>query len=327
MRRISFWKRLLRAITCGAALLGTCLGNATYAQSVVVPGTGKLVDEVGDHFENEDWAYTLNGTKSSNNLNKVDNFPLGVSVNERWSEGHYRGHPDIIQRIATPPGGLKDSHGALLLRSKQTGVFGAPSYEMQQDDLLLNINSRLGGYIPVDWNPNFVVRVYLPPWEQWEDRTGPSFGLRADCVGRSMQPQQQVRFRRAAPKPETEQFWPGFFIWHTAPRDNAQQPGQHSGYFIIRAGNQGEDLSGPEIKQLGWWTLGMSVTGDGKVHYFAKPGLENLTMKDHLGSYYPHGFKAEQFQTFFFNVVNRDDGRTWSTPWVIDDPMFYMTRR
>lgn len=313
-----------RVAVCGVVLWTSGWHNSAQAQTVVLPGTGKLIDEVGDHFEDPAWSYSFNGTKSSSNLNKQDFQPLGISTNERWSEGGYRGHPDVIQRIATPPGGLKDSTGALLLRSMHTGVHNRPSYEMQQDDLLVNISTKLNGYIPVDWNPNFVVRVYLPPWEQWEDRTGPTFGLRADCVGRPMSPQQTVRFRRVS-KPETEQYWPGFFIWHNAPQGNPATP--HSAYFIIRAGNQGEDLSGPEIKQLGWWTLGMSVTGDGKVHYFAKPGIENLTMKDYLGSYYPHGFRAEHFQTFFFNVVNRDDGRTWSTPWVIDDPMFYMTRR
>ena len=28
--------------------------------------------------------------------------------------------------------------------------------------------------------------------------------------------------------------------------------------------------------------------------------------------------------TFFVNVANLDNGRTWSTPWVIDDPAVYV---
>ena len=29
----------------------------------------------------------------------------------------------------------------------------------------------------------------------------------------------------------------------------------------------------------------------------------------------------------FFNVVNHDDGQTWSTPWIVDDPsVFYMPK-
>jgi hypothetical protein len=31
--------------------------------------------------------------------------------------------------------------------------------------------------------------------------------------------------------------------------------------------------------------------------------------------------------TFFFNIVNNDDGRTWSTKWIIDDPELYVLRR
>ena len=30
-----------------------------------------------------------------------------------------------------------------------------------------------------------------------------------------------------------------------------------------------------------------------------------------------------KFATQFFNSVNRDDGRTWSTPFIIDDPAMF----
>jgi len=29
------------------------------------------------------------------------------------------------------------------------------------------------------------------------------------------------------------------------------------------------------------------------------------------------------FNTIFFNVCSVDDGKTWSTPWIIDDPKVY----
>ena len=309
--------------TCAvlAAFALTALPTAS-AQTLLIPGTGTLVDEVGDHFEDENWSYVPELPKGSGSLNHVDNFPAGYSVNGRWSESTYRGQPCLVKRVPTPAGGLKDSKGALQLRSLNTGVPGRLSYQMQQDDLLCNINTKLGGYIPVSWNPNFVVRVFLPPWEQWEDRTGPSFGVRADLMGTKID--NNVRFRRFS-NPESEQYWPGLFICHQRKQETAD--GKPLAYFIIRAGNQGEDLSGPTIKETGWWTIGMSFTGDGKVHYFASPGLDHLKREDYIGSYYPHGFRAERFQTFFFNVVNNDDGRTWSTPWVVDDCMFYMTKR
>ncbi len=295
----------------------------TSAQTLLIPGTGTLVDEVGDHFEDEKWSYTFELPKGSGSLNHVDAFPAGYAVNGRWSESTYRGQPCVVKRVPTPHGGLKDSKGALLLQTLNTGVQGSPSYQMQQDDLLCNINTKLGGYIPVSWNPNFVVRVFLPPWEKWENRTGPSFGVRADLFGTKID--NTVRFRRFSSAPESEQYWPGLFICHQRKEETAD--GKPQAYFIIRAGNQGEDLSGPIIKETGWWTIGMSFTADGKVHYFASPGLDHLKREDYIGSYYPHGFRAERFQTFFFNVVNMDNGRTWSTPWVVDDCMFYMTKR
>jgi hypothetical protein len=78
------------------------------------------------------------------------------------------------------------------------------------------------------------------------------------------------------------------------------------------------------IDQFGWWTLGMSFTADGSVHYFARPGVEPLTAADHLTSQYPYSFRAVRFRTFFFNVCNKDDGYSWSTPFVIDDPELYV---
>jgi hypothetical protein len=34
--------------------------------------------------------------------------------------------------------------------------------------------------------------------------------------------------------------------------------------------------------------------------------------------------KCTTFNNFFFNVANWDSGRTWSTPWVIDDPKVFV---
>ena len=35
---------------------------------------------------------------------------------------------------------------------------------------------------------------------------------------------------------------------------------------------------------------------------------------------------AQHFRTYFFNVCNRNDGKSWSTPFVIDDPKLYVMR-
>jgi hypothetical protein len=70
----------------------------------------------------------------------------------------------------------------------------------------------------------------------------------------------------------------------------------------------------------------MSITSEGMVHYFAKSGVDPLSPTDHLASQYPYGYRAEALKTFFFNVCSGDDGRNWSTRWVIDDAKVYIAR-
>ena len=94
-------------------------------------------------------------------------------------------------------------------------------------------------------------------------------------------------------------------------------------HIRIRANESGGDFKGPAITQTGWWTLGMSCSPDGAVHYYASPGVDELTAEDYLTTQYPYGVKAESLRTFFFNVCNGDDGRTESTTWIIDDPQVF----
>jgi hypothetical protein len=68
----------------------------------------------------------------------------------------------------------------------------------------------------------------------------------------------------------------------------------------------------------------MSFTPDGQVHEYASPGTDDLTEEDRLYSSLPYGNKALYVDAFFGNVANLDNGRTWSTPWVIDDPAVYV---
>ena len=60
-------------------------------------------------------------------------------------------------------------------------------------------NRRLGGPIPVSWQPSATVRVYLPTFDKWEHRYGPSFGMRADCIG-------------TGKEKASEPYWPGMFL-------------------------------------------------------------------------------------------------------------------
>lgn len=281
----------------------------------LVPGTGYRITAVGDDFEDEKWSYEPNEPKASTNLDGQDRQPSGISANGRIYESTYRGQPDVVRRVPTPPGGLPRSKGALLMQTRASGVPGFPNFKMEQDDLMVNVTSLLGGNISVSKSPSVVVRVYLPPWEQWEPRTGSSFGFRADVEAWG---KESSGWRRRMPK--RENYWPGFFIQHNRkadghPKDNA--------VLLIRGDEMGHEVIGPQIDEPGWWTLGMSFTPDGRVHYYAHKGVERLTANDHITSQYPYGFRCDTFNTFFFNINSQNNGRNVSTPWIIDNVALY----
>ncbi|MCA9006779.1 MAG: hypothetical protein KDA70_16005, partial [Planctomycetaceae bacterium] len=133
------------------------------------------------------------------------------------------------------------------------------------------------------------------------------------------------RFFRSSPSTKIETIYLGMFIQFNSKTDSAN--GEDSAVFVVRADSSGQDFIGPEIKQTGWWTIGMSFTPDGRAHYYAKPGVGPLTQADRFASHLPYGAPIQSFHTAFFNVCNQDNGRTWSTEWIIDDPaMYYISR-
>ncbi|MDX1967310.1 MAG: hypothetical protein SFV23_09080 [Planctomycetaceae bacterium] len=293
------------------------LGMPAYGQ--VVPGSGTKLPNVGDNFEDSSFTFTLNLPKASTNIDKVQRTPAGFSSNNKWFESTYRGTPDVVKWVEAPAGALPGSKGAMLIQTLQSGVPGRLSNEFQQDDLIANFATTIG-YLPVSRTPSVVCRVYLPPFEQWERRTGSHFGFRADC--QTIITKQGGRsgglFRSVSrTSREVEAYWPGFFIQFNSKADRAIE--KESASILVRSGSRGEDLPGPTITEPGWWTFGMSFTPDGKVHYYAHAGVEPLTAKDHISSQFPYSYQAMQLNTFFFNIVNMDNGRAWSTPFIIDD--------
>lgn len=274
-----------------------------------VPGTGSLLEKCSDDFEDEKWGYSLRLPKSSYEQDNNQRGPGGVSRNGLWHEGAKRGTPDVVKRIATPPGGIEGSTGALLFQTKNSGMPGRITNEQMQDDLLLKFDRKLGRSIPVQWQPSCTVRVYLPPFDQWENRTGASFGMRADCRGRT---QEAL----------TDAFWPGMFILFRS--ENSRNIESDYAQISIRSNSRGQDIRSLEIHEPGWWTMGMSFTPDGQIHYYASPGVDDLTEEDYLASNFPYSYRCLCMRNFFFNVANWDNGRTWSTPWVIDDPKMFV---
>jgi hypothetical protein len=179
----------------------------------------------------------------------------------------------------------------------------------------------MGGPVSVAREPSVVVRVYLPQWDQWEQRSGPSFGFRAALQAYKTKHERRGLFGGGS-STKLETYWPGIFI-HYSKGDGKDRA--DSATLILRGGPSGQDFNGPKITEPGWWTLGMSFTSDGQVHFYAHAGVANLTSKDHISSQYPYGLRAEHLDAFFFNVVSGDDGN-WSTPWIVDDPTLFLGR-
>ncbi len=287
----------------------------------VVPGTGTLHNT--DDLEDANWAYVHNWPKSSKEEDEQIRYPLGAANNKRWFESPKRGSPDVVKRVETPPGGLPGSTGALYLRTRDSGIPGHPGGKQAQDDFILAAKP-----LSVGSQPNYTVRVFLPEWDQWEQRNGVTFGIRAGMQG-PMTKDKEVSFgrrlfggSRMQKVTEMEPYYPGFFIQFNPKSMPGNKEGDHA-LILIRSDGRGHEVTGPKITQTGWWTFGMSVSQDARCHFFASPGVDELTAKDHLYSSLPYGIPGEVFNTIFFNVCSADNGQTWSTPWIIDDPKVF----
>jgi len=288
---------------------------------VVIPGTGTAEKGGGDDFEDENWSWNYRHPKSSEEQDDRVRGPIGTSVNKKWFEGMKRGTPDLVKRIELPAPGLEGSTHGLLLATLHAGIPGRVTYTSQQDDFVFDSGRAVGGAgMSVLDSPSIVTRVYLPPFEQWERRAGASFGFRAGCFTHAIITGEDHPDRGEF---GVEEYWPGMFICFEPGKGDVPD----GAYIRIRGGRNGREIRGPSIDQLGWWTLGLSFSPDGQVHYFASPGVDDLTMDDHMSSQFPYGYRTERVKTFFYNVCTRDDGQTWSTPWVIDDPQMYFVKR
>ncbi len=298
------------SFAAGAALLtrGTIAAPPRGGYPPVVPGTGIRIARTGDDFEAEDWAYYPNHPKSSYNLDDRVREPGSSAKNYLWVEGAKRGTPDYVRRVPAPPGAIEGSKGVMLVQTLHSGVPGDFSYTPQQDDLLHNVSGTVGRTIPVSWSPNCVCRVFIAPTSHWEHRDGASFGYRIGLLGWGN-------------GSNNEEYWPGFFLhMERSLKDNERVYQMRT---WVRADGAGRDLPSLTFKPASWITLGMSVTPDGACHFFAKDGINDLTREDCVGSYWCYNYRAHSFQTFFYNVINQDDGRNVSTPWIIDDACLY----
>lgn len=290
------------------------------AEGQIVPGSGIRQTRVGDDFEDPNWKWWANGEKASREQDERERRPLGGAANGRWFESPKRGQPDVIERVPAPAGGLQGSEWALKLQTLNSGIPHRPSGKMEQDDFVMACSSRIGA-TPVSRGPNCTCRIWLPPFENWEDRSGSHFGYRIDCKTTISERKKGLIFSRTVKKQEP--YWPGFFFEFHSKTD--PRFAEDEAVLLIRGNNTGHEVKGPKLTP-GWWTFGMSVSEDGRVHYYARQGVSDLRSSDHLYSSYPYGYTAELFATHFFNSVNMNNGRTWSTPFIIDDPAVFTLR-
>ncbi|MBB3210221.1 hypothetical protein FHS27_006067 [Rhodopirellula rubra] len=312
------------SIACLSCMVSTSIADQANAQRPIIPGTGQEIIGVSDDFEDPSWRYVPNNPKSTEDIDENQRGPMGKSTNGRWYEGVKRGHPDIVQRVATPPGGIPGSKGSLLMRSKFTGIPGRASGTMHQDDFICNVQYRLKRRIDVAEVPSVTTRIFLPPVAEWENRSGPHFGFRLALETTAMIEQEVGFFKRKVEELGNEIYWPGMFIEFES-KDQTGRPDDYA-YLRIRSNKNGGDFRGPQITTTGWWTLGLSVTPDGMVHYYASPGVDELTADDYITSQFPYSYRAERLRTFFYNVCSADDGQRWSTSFVVDDPKVYVVR-
>jgi hypothetical protein len=312
----------LFAVFGAAALAASPQAPVRPASSAFVPGTGTSIDYVGDDFEDSTWQYIHKHPKSSREQDERVRMPTGGSTNGRWYEGPERGQPDQVEIVPTPAGGLEGSARALLMRTLHSGIPGINTRDVQQDDLIANCTARLRGGIPASERPSCTVRVFLPPADQWENRSGPHFGYRTSAS--TMTTGKTKGLFSSSRESEVEPYWPGMWIHFRSQGSRGAKA--DSAYIAVRSNRMGHDFPAREIPldQFGWWTLGMSYSGEGMVHYYASPGVDELSQADYLTSQFPYGFQARQFRTYFFDVCNQNDGRTWSTPFVVDDPKLFV---
>ena len=138
-------------------LLSAAVGRSDEA---FVPGTGVKLTAVGDDFEDPRWSYVSNGAKASHEQDQQQRPPGGRSRNGRWYESAFRGQPDVVRRIATPPGGIAGSKGSMLMVTCLSGILAKSPTPQMQDDLLMGVKERIGRPVPVSWQPSCVARVY-----------------------------------------------------------------------------------------------------------------------------------------------------------------------
>jgi hypothetical protein len=283
--------------------------EATSASNVL--GRTVRLGALCDDFEDADWHY---------------DYQRHTCYRRFWRTDH-RGEPKLLKRVTTPDDGKQGSTGALEIRTQALDIRTNKYYSdeeikafrrprpagpdfsiLTQDDLLTaEFAKKLGRKLTRADQPVFILRIWLPPFEQWIK----------GC--------NNLGFRHAPRSNKSGEYYPSIWL-HDSPDTGPR--------FVFRIGTGvALDGVGEPIKQPGWWTLALAFDEEGIGHYYARPGVDLPTGKDRM-------FDTTRFRTAngtdnptmdhvgygFFSLAVPNDGKT-SPRFVIDDYEVWVVKR
>ena len=219
----------------------------TASVSSVLGRTIRL-DALCDDFEDKNWCY---------------DYQKGGDLRGLWRRGSGRGEPELLTRVPTPDGGRSGSIGALEVRTNK--IDGNDAKSNQEDFLTVEFKQKLKHSLTRTSQPVFLVRVWLPPFDEWGNYYW--FG-----------------FRQEAWLDDKNKYYPSIFL--VSDKQTISKP-----FFRFRIGTGvASDIYGGPIKQSGWWTLAIAFDEKGVGYYYARPGVSVPTENDKM-------FDTKQFKT------------------------------
>lgn len=205
----------------------------------MILGRSIRLDTLCDDFEDPKWHF---------------DYQTHVDYRGFWRTDDH-GEPDLLRRIKTPDGGKAGSGGALELRTNDNDA-------KPDQDCLLTIEFKNRRTLTRADQPVFIVRVWLPPFEEWNAGVL-NFG-----------------FRQTARIDEKTDYYQSIWLFHDG----------HKPLWFLRNGiaySDGTQLNFNDmikgyIAHSNWWTLAIAYDERGVGHYYAAPGTDTPTEKDEL---------------------------------------------
>lgn len=199
------------------------------------------VDDLRADFENIDWF---------NDYNKNIEY---------WHDTHNKDQekrgPESLKPVDTPIGGRPGSHGAL-----EMSRIDDP---WQQEMLSPAFKNKLGRALKREDQPIFIVRIYLPPFDQWGDAY--HFGFRQQTYAKGIE--------KVIPEAKDDKY--STSIW-------VKKDGKKISFYFRAANVQPNDQPGGPAVKPGWWTWAIAFDKNGIGHYYISEGTASPTKDDEV---------------------------------------------